>query len=140
MEAKDKVGLIRRIRFSLSGGAFSGSFYFSPFLFPTILFAAFPLSLTLSPSLLAVWKNELTALLVACYNGHLGVAKMLVDRGDDIEAKVNNWGTPLMNAGIKGHLAIAKMLVDRGADINARENVSLFKEDEEIRVCSHSAA
>lgn len=62
-----------------------------------------------------------TALILAIENGHTDIAKLLIDRG----ANVNETGglyefQPLNLAAIYGHTAIVKLLIDRGADVNAK--------------------
>lgn len=61
-----------------------------------------------------------TALHFACQNGHAEVAKILLEKGADIEANSHMY-TPLMLAVSEGHLDIAKLLLDNGA----KPNVSL---------------
>jgi ankyrin repeat protein len=56
-------------------------------------------------------------------NGHLVVAKMLVDHGAGIEAKsMHDELTALMFVAMNGHLDVAKMLVDQGAGMEVRNN------------------
>jgi ankyrin repeat protein len=74
-----------------------------------------------------------TALLYAAREGHLGVARALVERGANLELADDNGVTPLLNAilnaslfrvnrsGASDHLAIADVLLDAGANVNAMD-------------------
>ena len=72
--------------------------------------------------------------MFASCEGHLSIAKMLVDRGADMEVKDINGNTALMYASLKGHLDIAKMLVDHGADMEVKGEVSLQSRMKEGKV------
>ena len=62
------------------------------------------------------------ALGAACFEGHLDVVKLLVDRGTNLNAAAHSNGmTPLMLASTKGHLAILQLLVKKGADFNLKD-------------------
>ena len=74
-----------------------------------------------------------TPLLYATREGHLEVARMLVDKGASLELPDGNGVTPLINAivnasivrvnrtGASDHLKIAQLLLDAGADVNATD-------------------
>jgi ankyrin repeat protein len=65
-------------------------------------------------------SGGMTALMYAAQNGHLETAKLLIDKGADVNAK--DYGmTALMYAAQNGHLEIANLLIDEGADVNAQE-------------------
>ena len=75
----------------------------------------------------ALDKNSSTPLHWAVSEGHLEVAKILVDAGSDINLKdksVLNL-TPLHKACMKNNLAMVKLLVENGAEVNV-ENVRGF--------------
>jgi ankyrin repeat protein len=60
------------------------------------------------------------AFVYACMHGHLGAAKLLLDRGaqlDDIPGGFDYAGTALHYAALNGHRAMVDFLVDRGADV-----------------------
>lgn len=61
-----------------------------------------------------------TPLILACNNGHLAVAKLLLDKGAAINQSNRNGWTPLMGAASKGSLELAKLLLKNGADLSAR--------------------
>ena len=56
-------------------------------------------------------------LLLACYRGNNEVAKLLIEKGSDINGK-SKFGTPLMACIVKGNNEIAKVLIDKKADLN----------------------
>jgi uncharacterized protein len=72
-------------------------------------------------------------LLYATREGHLEVARLLVDSGASLELADGNGVTPLINAivnasivrvnrtGTSDHLKIAQLLLDAGADVNATD-------------------
>jgi ankyrin repeat protein len=74
-----------------------------------------------------------TPLLYATREGHLDVARLLVDHGAALELADGNGVTPLINAivnasiirvnrtGTSDHLKIARLLLDAGADVNATD-------------------
>ncbi|KAL1634947.1 Glycerophosphocholine phosphodiesterase [Neofusicoccum ribis] len=53
-----------------------------------------------------------TPLFIACVDGHLPVAKLLVDAGADLEKPDLSGWTPKEHAALRGHLDIAKILAD----------------------------
>ena len=64
-------------------------------------------------------KEQYTLLQIAAKLGHVQTAKLLIDRGADINA-VHKWvGTPLHLACGYGHLDMVNLLIERGADVNA---------------------
>ncbi|KAL8365190.1 hypothetical protein RB595_004139 [Gaeumannomyces hyphopodioides] len=61
-----------------------------------------------------------TPLQWAAENGHEAVARLLLDRGADKDAKDGRGWTPLQRAAENGHEAVARLLVQAGADKNAK--------------------
>ncbi|KAL6894722.1 hypothetical protein GGI43DRAFT_424618 [Trichoderma evansii] len=57
---------------------------------------------------------------VALGNGHEAMARLLINKGADINARNKLGETPLLLALEKGYEAAARLLIDKGADINAR--------------------
>jgi ankyrin repeat protein len=70
------------------------------------------------------YKNKhdgLTSLHHASSSGSVGLAKLLIDKGADVNALDNKGTTPLILAVEKNSLPIAKLLLERGADVNLRD-------------------
>jgi ankyrin repeat protein len=68
-----------------------------------------------------------TLLMYACLNGHIKVAKMLIERGADVNAKDNNGQTVLLYAVASKSPEMVKLLLDNGAikTINDKDNKGL---------------
>lgn len=56
---------------------------------------------------------------MASAKGHEKVVLILLDRGADINAQQEMWGTALHVACCEGHEKVVQILLDQGADINA---------------------
>jgi hypothetical protein len=65
-------------------------------------------------------EDGLTCLLIAAYNDHLDICRLLIDKGARVEAKDSGGWTPLHIATIRGHVEIVRLLCDHGADVEAR--------------------
>jgi ankyrin repeat protein len=65
-----------------------------------------------------------TALHVAAYFGDVSGAKLLLQRGAEVDAAGRGWmtGTPLHSAASSGNAAIVDLLLASGADPNARQS------------------
>ena len=74
---------------------------------------------------------HLASLYFRLKEGHV-VAKELLDRGADMEAKDGRGNTPLHAAAANYHLSVLTELLDRGANLEAR--------DSEGRTALHKAA
>lgn len=59
-------------------------------------------------------------LILACYRGNNEVAKMLIEKGADIDYK-SGLGSPLMACAVKGNNEMAKYLIEKKADLNAAD-------------------
>ena len=62
-------------------------------------------------------ENGRTPLFVACFKGHVGAARLLLDKGADVNRAVKNW-TPLYVACLAGHVDVAQLLLERSAEID----------------------
>ena len=56
-----------------------------------------------------------SSLTIAAYNGSLELCNLLVDKGADINYKVDRRSSPLNLAVLKNNLDVCKFLVDKGA-------------------------
>ncbi|KAH7134386.1 hypothetical protein EDB81DRAFT_858982 [Dactylonectria macrodidyma] len=66
--------------------------------------------------------KSFTDLMLASYYGHRVIAKLLLEKGAEIEAKDSEHGrTPLSWAAEKGHTAVVKLLLEKGADVECKE-------------------
>ena len=63
-----------------------------------------------------------TPLHSAVMNGHIEIARLLLQNGADVNAKDNDGYTPLHWAAFQGHIDILHLLVENGADLEAQEN------------------
>lgn len=61
-----------------------------------------------------------TPLHWASLDGNVAVAKLLIDRGANVNARSASAYTPLHNAARGGHREIIKLLLSKGASIDAR--------------------
>jgi uncharacterized protein len=81
--------------------------------------------LAADPALAGAWSEDgFTALHFAAFFGHPDAAKLLVERGADLEARSTNTqfaldAAPLHSASAAGQLEVCEVLLDAGADVNA---------------------
>jgi ankyrin repeat protein len=73
------------------------------------------------------WKGDYqgdpgfrTRLMVACFFGHVAIAKLLVEKGADVNAQGGRYGDALQAASSQGYEQIVRLLVEKGADVNAQ--------------------
>jgi ankyrin repeat protein len=64
-------------------------------------------------------SDGVTALIQSIGNNHMDIAKLLIEKGADINAARNDGSTPLIQSIVNKHMEIAKLLIEKGADINA---------------------
>ena len=67
----------------------------------------------------ATGNNGGTPLHLAAQEGHVDLARMLLDKGAEVDARDAKGETPLHRATEKGHTDVAGLLLARGADVNA---------------------
>lgn len=60
-----------------------------------------------------------TLLFTAAANGHVRVARLLVDHGAEVNASDNEGSTPLHFAATEGHTGVVEFLLEKGAEVNA---------------------
>ncbi|EOD15466.1 hypothetical protein EMIHUDRAFT_370677, partial [Emiliania huxleyi CCMP1516] len=60
-------------------------------------------------------QNGTTPLIMACFNGHLEIARLLLEAGAAIDQADEQGATPLFAACHQGHLEVAKLLSSYGA-------------------------
>ena len=71
----------------------------------------------------AQWINQVTEdgrtlLFLACENGHVDTAQLLLDEGADVDRANRNGATPLWIASKNGHVDAAQLLLDKGAQVD----------------------
>ncbi|KAK0648989.1 hypothetical protein B0T16DRAFT_409230 [Cercophora newfieldiana] len=67
-------------------------------------------------------RKRMSPLSWAAINGAEAIARLLLDKGADVDAKIAGGWTPLLLAAYKGHHGIVKSLLDKGADTQARND------------------
>ena len=67
------------------------------------------------------FDDRLTPLHLASKEGHLGVARILIEHGADAAAKDNLGSTPLHRASESGYVELARFLVEHGTDAAAKD-------------------
>ena len=70
----------------------------------------------------ATTAEGITPLFIACQNGFVEVARLLLDKGGEINAATTGGATPLLVACHHGHTEVAQLLLDKGAAIDAAVN------------------
>lgn len=79
------------------------------------------------PGLVRAYSHDgWTPLHLAAFFGHAEVARLLLDRGADVNARSQSdrfarANTPLHAAAANRQVEVARLLVERGADVNARD-------------------
>ena len=75
-----------------------------------------------NPNLAANNPQRVTALHSATASTNLAIAKMLLARGVDVNARQVNRFVPLHNAAQNGHIEMIELLLAHGADVNAKSD------------------
>ncbi|MCF6252054.1 MAG: ankyrin repeat domain-containing protein [Methylococcaceae bacterium] len=70
-----------------------------------------------------------TAIMGACFNGNVRVARVLLAYGADVNLADNQGSTAIMDAVIYGREQLVKLLITAGANVNAvdKQNVSVIE-------------
>ncbi len=76
--------------------------------------------LAADPSLVNAKDGGVTPLLYAIHFGKLDVAKLLLQKGADVNARTSNGVGPLYEAAGQGQTEIVRSLLERGATVNAK--------------------
>jgi ankyrin repeat protein len=63
-----------------------------------------------------------TLLHLASANGHLDVAKLLIQHGANVDSRNNRQETPLDRVSWHGHLEIARLLIEHGAAVTSQDD------------------
>ena len=66
------------------------------------------------------WGGQ-TALHWAAYDGRIDMARQLIEKGANVNAKDDYQATPLHFAAEVGRIDIARLLIENGADLNAED-------------------
>ena len=61
-------------------------------------------------------------LIIACEKGHVDAARLLLDKGAEVDRAKEDGATPLIIACWKGHVDAARLLLDNGADVHKVSN------------------
>ena len=83
--------------------------------------------------------DDETALHIACKNGHLAVAKALINveiksNHDILNSKDRRGNTALHLCVLNGNYELAKLLVREGADLNSKNNAEKTPKEEAIEM------
>lgn len=70
------------------------------------------------------WHNLITLIFAAAHCGHVRVAKLLLDRKAEPNARALNGFTPLHIACKKNRIKVVELLLKHGASIEATTEVS----------------
>src|SRR5262249_16163858 len=65
--------------------------------------------------------DQETGLSQAAFWGHTEIARMLIKRGANVNAKDARGVTPLHDAACTGHVELARLFLKHGADVNAKD-------------------
>lgn len=63
------------------------------------------------------WIISSLALMEACMDGHVQVARLLLDHGADVNMPPDSYESPLTLSACGGHFELASLLIERGANL-----------------------
>ncbi|KAI5889919.1 ankyrin, partial [Schizophyllum commune H4-8] len=66
---------------------------------------------------------SLTSLHLAAAEGHLGTARLLLERGAHVSARAKAESTPLTTAASRGREDVVRLLLDKGAQVEECEEM-----------------
>jgi len=61
--------------------------------------------------------SNFSALMEACMDGHVQVARLLLDHGADVNMPPDSYESPLTLSACGGHFELASLLIERGANL-----------------------
>ena len=67
-------------------------------------------------------KQTLSPLYAACEKGHVDAARLLLDKGAEVNPADEDGATPLFIACQEGHVDAARLLLDNGAEVDRATN------------------
>merc|ERR1711965_913853 len=67
-------------------------------------------------------KLSFSPLYIACKNGHVDVARLLLEKGAEVNWANKNGQTPLHIVCLQGHVDAARLLLDNGAEVDRAIN------------------
>ena len=80
-------------------------------------------------------ENCQTPLYIACQNGHVDTARLLLDNGAEVDKANENGVTPLYIACEKGHIDVARLLLEKGANVDkAKKDGAIEANESTIQV------
>ena len=79
-----------------------------------------------------------TPLHAASYNGHIEIARLLLQNGAEVNVRNNYGWTPLHFAAFQGHVDILHLLVENGADLEAEDDGG-WRALHQSALCGHLA-
>ena len=62
-------------------------------------------------------RRSVLALMEACMDGHVQVARLLLDHGADVNMPPDSYESPLTLSACGGHFELASLLIERGANL-----------------------
>lgn len=69
-----------------------------------------------------LYEGEATALSIAAGHGHLGICRILLQHGAEVNCEGTDVWRPLIAATQMGHIKTCKLLLEHGADANAKDH------------------
>lgn len=70
-------------------------------------------------------ENGRTPLIIASINGDVNIAKILIEKGAEIDLKNDKGNTPLILAAYNNHLGMVKYLIQKKADVKSTNSFGL---------------